>query len=584
MFLAVTLVVLWPIIPSAYSGDDTFDSFTPFHLKYSDQTPWSFIFEVTRNWVDQQGRFFPGAVTVGTFAHYLFPDRDSYKVLQIAVATLALFAFYLFIRVITRSHHVGVGVSLLALCAMQFKVQYDPILQFSIQQPALMIFLFLSFTCFVFGIRHQSNSLCILSIFLFFIANVTYETSILFWPIFLIIVLIEQPSKWKMKLVTTFIVPAGLALFLLWLRSRVQTTTAGYTSNFDFDSVTVTLGRQLLASMPMSFSEISDQNFLLTFPQHLRFGSWSWLLLMTVSTVLFLSVFPNIQKIKSRTHILLITLGIILWLMPALVVAQTARWQSELQLGNGYITAYQGYFGFSLVAIGLFLQLRSNLNRWFNHGRHLLTVCFCALVLVSISSLFANNIKAVEQYNPGYLWPREHFEQVVKSGLFNSMSSNSAVLSPQDMWWYNTSFIAWYGGPLLDKVVTPKDRIIFDDCVADLLQCRNNHRVDFAFSSFGLDPNQIRTTVIGRIKSFGITDSQLSSLVVTAPAFFIDLPTPAPTISEAREDCETWLVGRLMTLELEMSQEIVQIESAERSSCVATLPATFAMNLFEFSS
>ena len=76
-FLAIlvtthTLIVLWPILGSAFSADDTFDSMVPMQLQYSGQSNWSFINGYTSNWSRTEGRFFPIAVIIGFYSHFFF--------------------------------------------------------------------------------------------------------------------------------------------------------------------------------------------------------------------------------------------------------------------------------------------------------------------------------------------------------------------------------------------------------------------------------------------------------------------------------------------------------------------------------
>jgi hypothetical protein len=66
------VILLWSLLNSAYSADDTFDQFTPMRMKFSGQSALSVITEITNSWKNGQGRFFPGAVTIGVVSHYFF--------------------------------------------------------------------------------------------------------------------------------------------------------------------------------------------------------------------------------------------------------------------------------------------------------------------------------------------------------------------------------------------------------------------------------------------------------------------------------------------------------------------------------
>ena len=144
-----SLLIIWPVLRSAFSGDDTFDSMVPMQLNYSDQSTWSYISQYTSNWARNEGRFFPGAATIGMFAHYLFTERAEYKIVQMLFVLAALTVFGIFVAKLFRSIYYGVVSVLILNISMQMRVQYDALFQFSLQQPSVVILLFTSFTfCF----------------------------------------------------------------------------------------------------------------------------------------------------------------------------------------------------------------------------------------------------------------------------------------------------------------------------------------------------------------------------------------------------------------------------------------------------
>jgi len=70
--------VLRPILWSAFSADDTFDSLLPMNLRFSGGSFWSFVDGVVTGWKTNEGRFFPVAVLVGGLSHLWFPEREAY--------------------------------------------------------------------------------------------------------------------------------------------------------------------------------------------------------------------------------------------------------------------------------------------------------------------------------------------------------------------------------------------------------------------------------------------------------------------------------------------------------------------------
>jgi hypothetical protein len=579
---STALVALWPIIPSAFSADDTFDSFTPFQLKYLDKSPWSFITEETQNWMTTQGRFFPGAITIGTYAHYFFPNRTGYKALQLAVALIALGTFYILIRFLVRSHRIAILSTLISLCAMQFKVQYDPLLQFSLQQPALMIIFFLSVLSFSLGIRKNKSRYLFGSAILYFLALLTYETTVLLWPFFVFVLILENPPKWRLKLVSTIVAPTVISINLLVLRSRIEVAAAGYTSNFEPGPLTRTLFRQLLASMPMSYSEIQTPLFIEDFPNHVHIQTGSWWLGIAGALALTLWVIPNLPLINTRRRLALIGIGLTLWITPALVVAQTVRWQGELELGNGYITAYQGYFGFSLFAVGILLSIKSILKNCSLRWQLLFDTVIVALICISISSIITNNRFAVAQYNPGYLWPRNHFEDAVSSGVFDVVESDSVLFSTQAEWWFNAPLIYWFGGPRVEEVITSRNAVNFADCVTEIEICQNRLSLSHAFNTYGIFPSETRATVVGSLEYFQKSDESISGVLINNVSVYVQYPSASFSVSESELRCRSWLASRLEMLNTPIDSQKIRIKRATVSSCNAILPEEIVIDLIRF--
>ena len=582
LFFSVSFLVLRPVIPSAFSADDTFDSFTPFQLRYSGMSPVTFISDVTGSWMRNQGRFFPSAVAIGTFSHYFFPGRLGYKVLQLSVALTALLMFYLFIRILVKSHAIAVLSSLFSLCAMQFKVQYDPILQFSLQQPFLVVLLCCSFLTFVLSIRGENSYLYICSCFFFLWALLTYETAVLLWPVFLFILVIEKSQRWKTKLIGTMAAPFAVVIHLMYLRSQVEVTSAGYTSNFEIGAVGRTFFKQLVASIPMSFAEINSPPYLLQFPQNVQSSDALLWLATCIAFGLVMWIGKSIPSQSFRIRASLIGIGLTLWAMPAIVVAQTVRWQDEIVFGNGYITAYQGYFGFALVLMGIFLQIKAVLR---NRSRTLsgsLLVGTAILVCLSVSSLVANNSRAVAQYNPGYLWPREHFERAIETGTFDLVESGTSLFSTQPEWWFNAPLINWFGGPRVDDVINPRNAQKFQDCLNKLILCKKQQSLDYAFNTFGIFPNDTRATVVGYLERFTEVEGSLGGILINKVSIFVEYPTRSSSVNDSDNRCRTWLSSRLETQGLQISPSQVIIQRVTVSSCNAILPSNLELNLLKF--
>ena len=573
----ISLVVLWPIVPSAFSADDTYDSFVPYQLRYSQQSTWEFITSVTNSWKINQGRFFPGAIALGTYAHYFFPERAPYKVLQLFVALVALALFYFLVRLVTNTSAAFLAV-LLVLCSTQIHVQYDAVLQFSLQQPSLMIMLLSSMVCFLVGIRKTNWPLLVLSAFLYLISMLTYETTVLLWPLYPLLLIHESPKKWKLRLFSTTVAPTLVVLNLLYLRSQVTATAPGYTSNFALTPLVKTFAKQTFASLPMSYAEVRTPTFMLSFPNHLQTGVWYWWIAIGSAGLLLASSFANIKIPPLKTRLCLMAMGAVLWFMPAFVVAQTVRWQGEIVFGNGYITIYQGYFGFALVALGFLYEITSQLRR---RGAFLTKPLFglvALLVIVSISSVVTNNRRAVAQYDAGSLWPREHFQRAISVGVFDSVPNESVVFTPQGEWWFNAPFVNWYGGPHLKSLISGRDEVAFPACMSELDTCQSRFGIQNSIFTYGRFLNEPRVTIVGSVVRMTGSNGEIKGIRINSVSAYIDYPTRSQSTQESEVRCKSWLASRVSAVGTPVATSSIQVKKATTSACLAKLPTEVSFN------
>ena len=579
---AHALIVLWPILGSAFSADDTFDSMVPMQLQYSGQSNWSFINAYTSNWSRNEGRFFPVAVIIGFYSHYLFPGRMEYKVAQLVLAVIALSMIGLFVGYLLKNFNSGVVAVLVLTTCMQMRVQYDALFQFSLQQPSVMIMFFGSLVFFVSGIRHSSHVRVIVSSFVYLLVLLTYETTVLLWPIFLVVILFEKPKKFSTPLLISVVPPTVVVLNLLRLRSKVETSAAGYTSNFELARLGKTFLKQAVGSIPMTYPEIRTPGFLEAFPQHMHPESLLWLLAIAIAVIVSIVGMKKMPTNCHRQNLLLAIMGLGLWAAPALVVAQTARWQNELTLGSTYITVFQSSFGFVLVVIALLCEFKLlivNRSKSLTFG---LTSVFTILVLVATSSVVTNNPRAVAQFNPGYLWPRETFESSIEAGVFGEVPEESKVIALASEWWFNPPFVLWWGGPKLDTVISPMNEAEWGDCISTAETCVDRLGITHVIATFGRFTQEPRVVMVGSLKKMTGKNAEIKGIRITTPRIFIDYPTSSNSLIDSRSRCLGWGKDRVGQVSGRVDDVDVTVLKLDESSCLLGFSEKVSFNPYQF--
>lgn len=567
--VALASIVLWPVIGSPYSGDDTFDSLHPMNLHFSGQSPWSLIWDITDSWRANQGRFFPGAVTIGVSAHYFLSNVAIYKAAQLVVVLVCVALFVVLVRLVTRSGRVAILCGLFLVAAFQFRVQYDPILQFSLQQPSLMILMLTTCILAVVGSRQNNHVVLLLAALIYSCALLTYETTVLLSPAVVALVILENRRQWIRRSVY-FFGPAMLAVGnLLYLRGQVETSAPGYTSNLEPDRVIPTFFRQASGALPLSYAQLNTPPFIQRFPRFLDVQELrSWAVAGLVIT-LGIAVLKKLPPTSTKTLVVMGFVGFSFWFLPALVVSQTVRWQDEVVLGNAYIPVYLEYFGAALVFAAGILLIRKLLIRrstvWRSVGASL-TVVF--LVLGTLAST-SNNRLAVAQYFPGYKWPRQFLERGIERGAFAKIVDGSKVLTPAGQHWHTAPFVYWWGGPKLAAVTQPYDPVPYQSCLTDVVSCSAAHNA--AFVPFGLYPSEIRALMVGTEFRIDGGPEGITSLRMRSPTVYVELLRTFGNTLQRETRCRKWLAFRLKVSGIEVSPSQVDVVRSASNWCVLNL-------------
>jgi hypothetical protein len=551
-------------------------------MKFSGQSALSVITEITNSWKNGQGRFFPGAVTIGVLSHYFFSDRLPYKILQLSMVLLAIILFAYFVKYLTDNIYIAALAILILGGCLQFRVQYDPMLQFSIQQPSLMALFFGSLIVFLKGIRRGSYILITISALMYVFVLLTYETTVLFWPIFPLLLLTNKSSKKLFYSALTAIGPLVVVVNLLYLRSKVVTPAAGYTSSFEISSLSQTFYKQFIGAVPLSYSQLHPPGFIVGFPKFINFSSTTWWLVMVIITLSLFILLPRLPIVKRNIRIGLFVMGMIMWVAPSFMVAQTVRWQGELVLGNAYIPVFQQYFGFVLVLLSLLLWCRAldiSLGRYFKVGWRLILAGF---LLVASSSVLANNGRAVAQYNPGYLWPRETFERSIAAGVFSQVPAGTRLITMQQEYWFNAPFVFWWGGPKLLDIVTPSSGVVYTDCLADASNCLEREKFQASIFAYGRFPNEPRVIIVGNLDKLTGESGKLKGIRMSSPSVYIDYPNSSDSVSDSESRCAGWLKERFNKIGSGVTDVDISIVDPQKNSCLATLSKDVYFNPFHF--
>ena len=429
-----------------------------------------------------QGRFFPASIAETAVIFQLFDTRLSYKILQLAMAILAWGAFVLFVGILTRSLHYSVIAGWLAIFGFQFRNFHDPLLQFSVQQPIVVIAFFLMLSLLILATRTTSRrgflTYLIPAGTLWILGCLTYET---LYPLLLIPLLVIWTSlehRRRIFAAITFVLPTLMLLaFIAHLRSTAEAPSTAYQLNFETWRFIPTFTYQVTGAFPFSYPLAAPMQGV---P---RLGSgWgpsgSWdLLAMCASVALLILVARSCRPrpLNRSVTLLLAFAGTLLLVVPSSIIGLTQRWQNgEITWGTPYVSVFLSSFGVVLLALVLVSWMVERPQR-----RNFFTWAFASKIAAGTVGTLVGVFGPLLMYDinawtvavsSGLRTERETFAKLIQHGSLDKVPPGATLITENasNWFWENGAFIQYFGGPDQLRVITPTDPLATTHCGLDL--------------------------------------------------------------------------------------------------------------------
>lgn len=474
--LLMLLYILRPLLWSAYCGDDVFFSQGPMRREFDGQGFLSDVASQNDYWIDTYGRFFPVTILQTQLLFELFQTRLSYKVVQLLFAVAAWLAVVTFVRLSTRSSHHAALAGAVGLFAFQFRFFHDPLLQFSAQQPFLVIEVFAALSTLVLAGRAVQTShfrrLTLVAAAVWTLGLLTYETTFLLTVVPMAYIARRFDRERRRFALLAFALPvAVLGVAVAYLRSLVATTAPAYTLSFEpLDAGRVFL-QQITGALPFSYQALSP-----TPGTPSTVSGWSisglgdsLILLLSLGLVILFLRWYRPSTIPGPERMLLLLAGWSFVLVPSAVIAVTQRWQlGEVDWGLPYVSVLFSATGLILLAVVLAAKpsgavrthtgFVTNLRRPISQA---ISIACVIAILLGPQIIADTNSWVVERFSI-LRTDREAFVEEIEAGVFDTIPPGSLVITDgaSSWFWVNGAFVAWYGGPAELSFVVPGDPAI----------------------------------------------------------------------------------------------------------------------------
>ncbi|MBT6201457.1 MAG: hypothetical protein HOI21_13135 [Bacteroidetes Order II. Incertae sedis bacterium] len=460
--LVAGFTLLSPVLSTPFFGDDIHNSQRVAVLDSTGETFWTSTQNGTRQWMANEGRFFPVSVIENNIIFTKFTDRSSYKSLQFLTVIGVVVAIGTLAGLLTRNKKIGLLVTLLALPGLQFRYWYDPIHSFGLLLPSLALKTLGSWILALYGLRSTKKLSTLLSYtgaaLLWTAGLLQYEIIYLLTPVVLILVWLENDAtknnRWAA--IGTFFIPTFiLGNYLATLRSAA-TPSPAYTTNYALEDFIPAFIYQTIGVIPGTASLFGAT---LPSPSKLLATATPLTLIGAIAGGIAARLLIRHLAIPSLKPVFCTAIiGGSLFVLPAIPIATSTRWQTELGWGYAYLPVFLQSLGFALLLCGLgilFFKTAKILTRsnpqW--HTPTWLTpvasttfgvVVGCLLLITSTGNQW------VAEELQGFRIQQETTDAAFATGFLNQLNNEDALLIsalPGGNSYLNAPYIAWKGGP-----------------------------------------------------------------------------------------------------------------------------------------
>jgi hypothetical protein len=364
--LAAGMISLFPIVLSPLTADDIANSKTRASLSAESGSFFFNFFKtfitLTRQWIESQGRFFPGAVAYSMTIHSIFQGKGLYK-FYLFLLSLTLFLLIFRLCSLLFSQEIAFIATIFALAGYSLRYRYfhDSISSFSGQVPFAGCLLLISLILLIDEKFIHKRYSFFLSIISFIYASLTYEHVATFLPAILLFLYLYSPTTNRLKNVSAFcLLFLAQALSTLIFRAGVNAADS-YKLSFKFDALLPTSLNQFRSPLPMSQFLFSSKDFLRYSDQNYLVRNLCWLILGTSLLSFYAYKFlPRLNRVEivkidriKLLGILLLSLNIMV--VPSILTGATVQWQRSMPIGEGYLCTSLQSIGLALAG-GLLLQ------------------------------------------------------------------------------------------------------------------------------------------------------------------------------------------------------------------------------------
>ncbi|WP_027005376.1 hypothetical protein [Conexibacter woesei] len=361
--LLAQLLFLGNAVKTYFVDDDLLNRSVSGALSNTGISYWGGVHALIESWWHDAGRFYPISFYQGPPQLMYIHDYRVYKVLLLAWMVGAGICVWLLLRELGVSRPAASLALLLTSVAVQFRPQ-DGVLAYTGLEQIILGEMALSLLFFSRFLRLGRKRYMVLSVLLFIISSLTYETSYVFGPLYAIIALQRRgwriwpwPRLWAVVRPLIPIVLASLVFIAIGSYGRAHATvgsTGPYAPSWNKHEIVYTFVDQFVAAVPLTYAWLDPMGMYGSFSRSIVHGvSWKDIGIGLVFALVALAMLRRIRVRDDWNPWAVALLGLGLWALSAFPIALATRYQIEIVAGLAHIPVVLEFFGFGMVAVGV---------------------------------------------------------------------------------------------------------------------------------------------------------------------------------------------------------------------------------------
>lgn len=461
LVITVNAIALAPVLKSPYLGDDSWRESTLSGIARLTGTDllslsWNTVEDFTRS-----GRWYPLVIYYYPIFYYL--DHFQYKFLIVCLVLLNVLLFGWLARSITSSTGWGLAAMALSPFVVQLRFYHDPVMSYYGLMQIEFALLVLSIGWFLSYLRGASRVVLVGSIVCYAACLLIYEAFYLFWLVHVLVALVYFGWQRVRDVARTsapfFLVTLANGLIAAFVRTTNSVYYEGVDARFAPVDWVRTSAEQVFSAVPFSYVLASDAirnaREAAVVP-----SAWSALVVGAIWIGVWWFVWRRANAEESggpasRARVLLLV-GLAFWVLPAPIVALSAKYQKELTWGLGYLPAYVSGFGVIMVALAGLWSVSPWLGKSTTPLSRVAAVGVTVIGGVLCGLNYANNWTVADRYNFVEHRPRKLIEDALAAGLLRSVPDGSVLVCDEPLrGWDNPAFFCQHTGLTLQVVKQP---------------------------------------------------------------------------------------------------------------------------------